>query len=102
MQNELLKIIEEASKNVQESPKKDMPVIIKDQENSIQSKELTNQCSLLELLNIIFERFQQVISSHSLALCAFTHVIKKHNLEVFLYGMVDVWNSIQAVVKITS
>ncbi|XP_011498011.1 PREDICTED: exocyst complex component 4 [Ceratosolen solmsi marchali] len=100
MQNELLKIIEEASKNIKELPNKEMPLNVRVQTNSALEEEPTSQSPLLELLNIIFERFQQVIASHSLALCGFTHVIKKHNLETSLYGITDVWNNIQAVIQI--
>ena len=99
MQNELLRIIEYASKNIKVSPERQTAVNIKVQDASASNVESPSQSPLLELLNVIFERFQQVIASHSLALCGFAHVIKKHNLEVPLYEMTDVWNSIQAVVN---
>lgn len=99
MQNELMKIIEQASKSIQESSAKDTRVDVNIQEISVYNGESINQLPLLKLLTVIFQRFQQVIGSHSLALCGFAHIIKKHNLEVPLYGMTDVWNSIQAVVN---
>lgn len=97
MQNELLKIIEHSSSNVKESSDKQTNVNIKIQDSN--NGKTANNSPLLEFLNIIFERFQQVIASHSTALCGFAHVIKKHNLEVPLYEMTDVWNNIQAVVR---
>ncbi|OXU21806.1 hypothetical protein TSAR_005060 [Trichomalopsis sarcophagae] len=104
MQNELLKIIENASKTVKESSLDKLTsglANINVQDVSTYSKtESSSQSPLLQLLNVVFERFQQVIASHSLALCGFAHVIKKHNLEVPLYGMTDVWSGIQAVLQI--
>ena len=99
MQNELLKIIESASKNLK---------VISNEDNNANNKihgipsinvETREKSALLDLLKVIFERFQQVITSHSVALCGFSRVTKKYNLEVTLYGITDVWNNIQAVVS---
>lgn len=103
MQNELLKIIENASKTVKESSLEKLTsglanINVQDVTTYSTTQSLS-QSPLLQLLNVVFERFQQVIASHSRALCGFAHVIKKHNLEVPLYGMTDVWSGIQAVVR---
>lgn len=97
MQNELLKIIDHSAANVKESNDKQTNINIKIQDTN--NGKSINNSPLLEFLITIFERFQQVIASHSTALCGFAHVIKKHNLEVPLYEMTDVWNNIQAVVS---
>ncbi|XP_014206548.1 exocyst complex component 4 [Copidosoma floridanum] len=99
MQSELLRIIEQASKTVKESlDKKKAHVNIKVQD--VNTGEPSSQSPLLDLLNEIFSRFQQVITNHSTALCGFAHVTKKHNVEVLVYEMADVWNGIQAALQI--
>ncbi|KAJ8682074.1 hypothetical protein QAD02_017866 [Eretmocerus hayati] len=100
MQNELLKIIEQASNEIKITPDKKTNSKVKDHDSSTHSEDASSQSPLLELLNLIFERFQQVIASHSSALSRFSQAIKKHDIEVPLYEISDVWNGIQAVLQI--
>ncbi|KAL7287624.1 hypothetical protein TKK_0018269 [Trichogramma kaykai] len=100
MQNELLKIIDDSSEKIRKSMFKDNNSNIKNNTISIVNEEPVEKSPLLELLNVLFSRFQQVIASHSVALCGFSNVIKKYNLDVPVYGITDVWNNIQAVLQI--
>lgn len=97
MQNELLKITEQVTKNLMESTDKPQNIKIKD--TSLPYGVPATQSPLLELLNATFDRFQQVIASHSLALCGFARVIEKYNIKVPVYEVTDVWNNIQAAVR---
>lgn len=98
MQNELLKVIDIATLSIHETLGKRSNVNNKVQDASLNDDSISNP--LLDLLNVIFDRFRQIITVHLSAINTFKLIVKKHNLEVPLYDIIDVWSCMQAVVRI--
>ncbi|XP_033211207.1 exocyst complex component 4 isoform X2 [Belonocnema kinseyi] len=104
MQRELIKVVTRATENVRESFRnKEIiknPLQIKIGDRYMSEFLSEGHSLLLELLQMVFDRFRLVVSAHSMALRSFSHVIKKYNLDVRLYEMTDVWRNIQEVFQL--
>ncbi|XP_015108792.1 exocyst complex component 4 [Diachasma alloeum] len=98
MQSELLNIISRTSEQIKKSSPKTPPKTGAEPNGVIEPTNTDNP--LVELLQTVFEQFRSVASAHGTALRSFSHVCKKHNLDVRLYEMPDVWSKIQAVLQL--
>jgi exocyst complex component 4 len=88
MQNELLSIVTKSTQHI---------IAVNQQPQEENSPE---SIPILQLLDLLFKQFKLIANVHQMTLNNYANVIKRHQIPVKPYDLVDFWNQCQAVLQL--